>query len=211
MSTLQEVRTLVIGGKAKEIGPKVQQALDEGNPPFTILNNALIDGMREIGYRFEQGDAFVPEMMIAARAMRQALEVLRPHLAKQGVKPIAKLVIGTVEGDMHDIGKSLVIMMCEGEGFEVVDLGIDVPPEDFVEAVRDGAQIIAMSALLTSTMMGMKTVIKAISQAGLRNRVKVIVGGAPVTQEFADEIGADGYAEDASGAARLARQLIDMA
>lgn len=209
MSILEDLYELVIAGRDKEIGGKVQQALDEEFAPDVILNGTLIEAMREVGRRFENGDAFVPEMMIAARAMRRALEVLRPHLTKQGVKPVAKLVIGTVAGDMHDIGKTLVCMMCEGAGFEIIDLGINVSPDRFVQAIQEnGAEVVGMSALLTSTMMSMKTTIEAISKAGLRDTVKILVGGAPVTQEFADEIGADGYAEDASTAARLAREML---
>lgn len=208
INTLQEK---IFGGRAKEIGDVVQQALDEGLAPETILNEGLISAMREVGRRFETGEAFVPEMLIAARAMSAALVVLRPHLVSSDVKPVARFAIGTVKGDLHDIGKTLVSMMCEGEGFEVVDLGVNVSPEKFIEAIHDGAQVIGMSALLTTTMGGMKTAIDAIAEAGLRDKVKIMVGGAPITQAYADEIGADGYAADASAAARIARELIEAA
>jgi 5-methyltetrahydrofolate--homocysteine methyltransferase len=211
MSVLQELYNLVIEGRAGDVPGKVQQALDESVPPGQILNEGLIAAMREVGRRFEEGEAFVPEMLIAARAMSAALSILRPHLVEGGVEPVGRFAIGTVKGDLHDIGKSLVAMMCEGEGFEIMDLGVDVAPERFVQAAQDGAQIIAMSALLTTTRSNMKAVIDAINEAGLRHKVKIMVGGAPVTAEFATEIGADGYADDASSAARKARELLGKA
>ena len=167
--------------------------------------------MAEVGRMFEEGEYFVPEMLIAARAMAAALGLLKPHLVEQGVKPIGKVAIGTVKGDLHDIGKSLVAMMLEGAGFEIMDLGVDVAPEKFVSALNDGAQIVAMSALLTTTMPNMKATIAAIEKAGLRAQAKIMIGGAPVTQAYADEIGADGYAPDASSAVRKARALIGAA
>ena len=167
--------------------------------------------MQEVGRLFEEGEYFVPEMLIAARAMSAALRILRPLLAAQGVEAIGKVAIGTVQGDLHDIGKSLVSMMLEGAGFEVVDLGIDVPVERFVEAARSGAQIVAMSALLTTTMTNMKVVIDALKAENVRDNVRVLIGGAPITQSYADEIGADGYAPDASSAVRVAQQLLNKA
>jgi 5-methyltetrahydrofolate--homocysteine methyltransferase len=211
MSVMQELYNLVIEGRAGDVPGKVQQALDEGVPPGQILNEGLIAAMREVGRRFEEGEAFVPEMLIAARAMSAALSILRPHLVEGGVEPVGRFAIGTVKGDLHDIGKSLVAMMCEGEGFDIMDLGVDVAPERFVQAVQEGAQIIGMSALLTTTRSNMKAVIDAINEAGLRDQVKIMVGGAPVTAEFATEIGADGYADDASSAARKARELMGKA
>lgn len=205
---LQEIRELVISGHHKQIGSKMRQALDEGRNPTMLLNDVLIDGMRRVGQQFEAGEIFIPEMVLAARAMIKAVEVLRPHLVTDGVKPIGKLAIGTVQGDLHDIGKSLVMMMCEGQGFEIMDLGVNVAPEKFVAAIHEGADLVCMSALLTTTMPNMRTTIQAITQAGLRDRVKIMVGGAPVTQAFADSIGADAYADDASGAARKAVELL---
>lgn len=211
MSSIQQLYNLVIEGRAGDVPGQVQAALDEGIPPAQILNEGLIAAMREVGRRFEEGEAFVPEMLIAARAMSAALTILRPHLVEGGVEPVGRFAIGTVKGDLHDIGKSLVAMMCEGEGFDVMDLGVDVTPERFVEAAAEGAHIIAMSALLTTTRSNMKAVIDAITEAGLRDKVKIMVGGAPVTAEFATEIGADGYADDASSAARKARELLGKA
>jgi len=205
---IQEIREAVIHGQAKDVVPKVQQALQEGVAPDVILREGLIDAMREVGRLFEEGEFFVPEMLIAARAMKAALEILKPLLVDQGVEPLGRVVIGTVKGDLHDIGKSLVAMMMEGAGFEVMDLGVDVPSDKFIEAIRGGANILAMSALLTTTMPNMKTTIQAIHEAGLRPQVKIMVGGAPVTQAYADEIGADGYAPDASAAARKAQELL---
>jgi 5-methyltetrahydrofolate--homocysteine methyltransferase len=208
MSLIEEIRAAVIEGQAKVVVPKVEQALAEGTPADKILQDGLIDAMREVGELFEKGEFFVPEMLIAARAMEAALKILKPHLVDQGIEPLGKIAIGTVKGDLHDIGKSLVAMMLEGAGFEIMNLGVDVPPEKFVEALQNGAQIVAMSALLTTTMPNMKTTIEAIKQAGLRDQAIVMVGGAPVTQAYADEIGADGYAPDASAAVRKARELI---
>jgi 5-methyltetrahydrofolate--homocysteine methyltransferase len=208
MSLIEEIRAAVIEGQAKVVGPKVEQALAEGTPPDKILQDGLIDAMREVGELFEKGEFYVPEMLIAARAMEAALKILKPHLVDQGIEPLGKVAIGTVKGDLHDIGKSLVAMMLEGAGFEIMNLGVDVAPEKFVEALQNGAQIVAMSALLTTTMPNMKVTIEAIKQAGLRDQARVMVGGAPVTQAYADEIGADGYAPDASAAVRKARELI---
>ena len=208
MSLIEEIRQAVIEGQAKVVVPKVEQALKDGEPADKILNEGLINAMAEVGQLFEDGEFFVPEMLIAARAMSAALEILKPELVAQGVEPIGKVAIGTVKGDLHDIGKSLVAMMLEGAGFEIMQMGVDVAPEKFVEAIQNGAQIVAMSALLTTTMPNMKTTIEAINAAGLRDKVIVLVGGAPVTEAYASEIGADGYAPDASAAVRKAKELI---
>ncbi len=208
MSTLEQIRAHVIEGQAKPVVPLVEQALQEGVAPEKILHDGLIDAMQEVGRLFEEGEYFVPEMLISARAMKAGLELLKPHLVDSGVPSLGRIVIGTVKGDLHDIGKSLVAMMFEGAGFEVIDLGVDVPPERFIEELNRGAQILAMSALLTTTMPGMKRTIEAIEQAGLRDRTLIMVGGAPVTAGFAKEIGADGYAPDASSAVRKAHELL---
>ncbi len=206
--SIEQIREAVIDGNRKAAVELVQEALGAGTPADKILHDGLIDAMREVGELFEEGEFFVPEMLISARAMSAALEILKPHLVEQGVEPLGKVAIGTVKGDLHDIGKSLVAMMLEGAGFEIVDLGTDVAPEKFIEALQSGAQVVAMSALLTTTMTNMKTTIEAIEQAGLRGQAIILVGGAPVTQAFADEIGADGYASDASSAVRKARELL---
>ncbi len=208
MSLIEEIREAVIQGQAPVVVEKVKQALEAGEPADVILNQGLISAMQRVGELFEEGIAFVPEMLIAARAMDKALQILRPHLVEQGVQPIAKVAVGTVKGDLHDIGKKLVAMMLEGSGFEIIDLGIDVPPEKFVEAARQGAKVVALSALLTTTMPNMKHVIDAIQQAGLRDQTRIIIGGAPVNQAYADQIGADGYAPDASSAVRKVRELV---
>ena len=208
MSVLQEIREAVIEGQAKVVVPKVEQALQEGIDANTILHDALIDAMGEVGQLFEDGEFFVPEMLIAARAMSAALEVLKPQLVEQGIEPVGKVAIGTVKGDLHDIGKSLVAMMLEGAGFEIINLGVDVSPEKFIAEIKNGAQIVAMSALLTTTMPNMKVTIDAIKDAGLRDQTVVLVGGAPVTSAYASEIGADGYAPDASAAVRKAKELL---
>lgn len=207
-SLIQEIRKAVIEGQGKVVVPKVEQALAEGVTPEAILNDGLISAMAEVGQLFEDGEYFVPEMLIAARAMKGALEIIKPLLVDSGVEPLGRVAIGTVKGDLHDIGKSLVAMMLEGAGFEIMDLGVDVSPEKYIEAVRSGAQLVAMSALLTTTMPNMKSTIEALTECGLRDRAVVMVGGAPVTQAYADEIGADGYASDASAAVRQAKQLL---
>lgn len=207
MSLIAEIRQAVIDGQAKQVVPKVEEALSQGVAPETILHDGLIDAMQEVGRLFEEGEYFVPEMLIAARAMKAALAILQPLLVDQGVEPLGRIVIGTVKGDLHDIGKSLVAMMLEGAGFDVVDLGVDVAPDQFIEELQKGANVVAMSALLTTTMPNMKATIEAIEAAGLRSQAVILVGGAPVTQSYAKEIGADGYAPDASAAVRVARQL----
>jgi 5-methyltetrahydrofolate--homocysteine methyltransferase len=208
MTVLEDVRQHVIDGQAKAVEAQVSLALGEAIPAETILNEALIPAMSEVGDRFEKGEYFVPEMLIAARAMQAGLKLLKPLLAQSGTQPLGKVAIGTVKGDLHDIGKSLVAMMLEGAGFEILDLGVDVAPERFVEAVKDGAGVVALSALLTTTMPNMKTTVEALKQAGVRDQAVVIIGGAPVTQAYADEIGADGYAQDASSAVRKTKALI---
>ncbi len=208
MSLIEEIRQAVIDGQAKVVVPKVEQAIKDWVDPNVILHESLIDAMAEVGRLFEEGEFFVPEMLISARAMAAALEILKPLLVAQGVEPVGKVAIGTVKGDLHDIGKSLVAMMLEGAGFEIMNLGVDVSPEKFVEAVNSGAQIVAMSALLTTTMPNMKNTIEALKAAGLRDKAIVMVGGAPVTQAYADEIGADGYAEDAIEAVATAKGLV---
>jgi corrinoid protein of di/trimethylamine methyltransferase len=184
-------------------------ALDAGVDPQQLVNEQMIPAMDEVGRRFETNEYFVPELLIAARAMKGALELIRPLLAQRGVEPIGRVVIGTVKGDQHDIGKGLVAAMLEGAGFDVVDLGVDVSAETFVEQARQNrADIIAVSSLLTTTMVGMKSIVGAVHDAGLGDQCKVIVGGAPVTQQFADSIGADGYSCNAAGAVALARRML---
>ena len=199
----------VIAGDAGSVKEFVQAALDAGLDAGVILNDGLIAAMGEVGKRFEEGDFFVPEMLIAARAMQAGLGLLKPHLAEGDVKSSGKVVIGTVKGDLHDIGKNLVAMMLEGAGFEVVDLGTDVDPARFAEEVRKGAQVVGMSALLTTTMNNMKSVIEAVEDVGMREQVKIVVGGAPVTEDFARQIGADGFAPDASSAVRVIKGLLE--
>jgi 5-methyltetrahydrofolate--homocysteine methyltransferase len=205
---LDELRQSVIEGNAKSAEAQVQQALNEGLGADVILNTALIPAMGEVGQKFEDGEYFVPEMLISARAMQAGLKLLKPLLAASGAEPIGKVAIGTVKGDLHDIGKSLVAMMLEGAGFEIMDMGVDVSPEKFVQAAKDGANIVAMSALLTTTMPNMQNTIKALTEAGLRGQVKVMIGGAPVTDAYARQIGADGYSTDASSAVRKAKELL---
>ena len=202
MTILEDLREKTMKGKRKETGPLVQQALDEGLAPEEILD-AMIDAMSIIGERFSKGEAFVPEMLVAARAMSAGTDVLKPALAAGGTEPLGYAVIGTVKGDMHDIGKNLVRMMIEGKGVEIVDLGVDVAPEAFVEHLKAHPEctVVCLSALLTTTMPALDETVKAITEAGLRDHVKIMIGGAPVTQEFADEIGADAYTPDAGAAA----------
>ena len=205
---LKPIYENIIKGQADEVESGVKSALASGVDAGVILNEALIAAMDEVGCRFEDGDFFVPEMLISARAMQAGLALLKPHLASTDIKVAGKVAIGTVKGDLHDIGKNLVAMMLEGAGFEIIDLGVDVSPESFVDAVQEGANLIGMSALLTTTMTNMGATIEALKAAGLRDKVKVMVGGAPVTEEFAKSIGADAFAPDASSATRVARQLV---
>jgi len=205
---LKEIYQNVVEGQAAEVEAGVKAALAAGVLADEILSKVLIAAMDEVGQRYEEGDLFVPEMLIAARAMQAGLRILKPYLAQADVKAAGKVAIGTVKGDLHDIGKNLVAMMLEGAGFEVHDLGVDVSPDAFVRAAREGVQLIGMSALLTTTMSNMEVTVQALKAAGLRDSVKVFIGGAPVTQEYADKIGVDGFAADASSATRVARQLL---
>jgi methylmalonyl-CoA mutase cobalamin-binding domain/chain len=207
---LQGLYDNTLVGNAPEVRELTQQGLDEGIDPEKMLYEALIPSLEEVGARFERGDFFVPEMLIAARAMQGALDLLRPLLAETGAKPVGTFVMGTVKGDVHDIGKNLVNIMLEGAGFTVFDLGVNVAPEVFVEQVREHTpDIVGFSAFLTTTMPMFKANINALEKAGLRDEVIVMVGGAPVTQAYADAVGADGYASDASTAVRLAKDLIE--
>ncbi|MCK4904753.1 corrinoid protein [bacterium] len=210
MSDLNKIAENVISGKAEDVKNLVQQALDENIPPKKILDEGLIAGMNIVGQKFKNNDFYIPEVLIAARAMHSGMDVLKPSLVKSGVKPIAKIAIGTVKGDLHDIGKNLVTMMLQGAGFEINDLGIDVPPQKFIEAVKQGIQIIGLSALLTTTMPSMKEIVDTFKKEGLRDKVKIMVGGAPLTQEYADEIGADGFASDAASAVDKAKELLKL-
>lgn len=206
MTQFEEMSALLQKGKAKDLSALVQKALDEGTDPKAILTEGLIVGMGIVGEKFKKNEVFVPEVLIAARAMNFALKVLQPALASAGVEPIGTAVICTVKGDLHDIGKNLVKMMIEGTGIRVIDLGVDCGPEKVVEAVKEhNADIVCLSALLTTTMLAQKDIIDGLKEAGLRDKVKVMVGGAPVTQAFADEIGADCYTSDAASAAQAAR------
>lgn len=207
MADLQGLADALIRGKQDEVKAKVQEAVDEGVAPGTILDDGLIAGMSVIGARFKANEVYVPEVLIAARAMRAGMAILEPLLVEAGAKPAGKIVLGTVKGDLHDIGKNLVGMLLQGGGYEVIDVGTDVSAEAFVEKAREtGAEMIGMSALLTTTMPYMKEVVDAVKAAGL-NGVKTMIGGAPVTQGFADEIGADGYAADAASAVEVAQKL----
>jgi 5-methyltetrahydrofolate--homocysteine methyltransferase len=199
----------VLEGQHKQVVVDVQAALDAGINPVTVLNEGMIAAMAEVGRLFEVGEYYVPEMLISARAMQSGLAVLKPLLKEADVKPAGKVIIGTVKGDLHDIGKNLVAMMLEGPGFEIKDMGTDVSPEKFVEEVKGGGvDIVALSALLTTTMPNMKTTIDALKASGLREQVKVMIGGAPVTDSYAQQIGADGYSPDASRAVSLAKSLV---
>ena len=205
MSILLQINEMLQKGRAKNVEELVNQAINEGIPAQDILNDGLISAMMVVGQKFKENKIYVPEVLIAARAMNAAVAVLQPELVKQGVKPVGKAIVCTVKGDLHDIGKNLVKMMLEGVGIECVDLGVDVDGDAIVEAVKEtGANVVCLSALLTTTMTAQKDVIDALKEAGVRNSVKVMVGGAPVTQSFADSIGADAYAVDAASAAEIA-------
>ncbi len=207
---LQPIFQAVVNGNAKGVSEGVQKAIEAGVAPGELMFNCLVPAMQEVGDRFEKHEFFVPEMLIAARAMQSGLKLIRPLMIQAGVEPIGKVALGTVKGDLHEIGKNLVGIMLEGAGFQVIDLGVDASADKFVQAVKDGAQVVAMSALLTTTMPAMRLTIDALKEAGLREQVKVMVGGAPVTQAYADQIGADGYAPDASGAARKAKEMLSI-
>jgi len=206
---MEDLYQAVLEGDSAGVKNGVQALLDASHATSEILQRGLIDAMQEVGKRYEEGDFFVPEMLIAARAMQAGLALLKPYLADSGVVSSGKVAVGTVKGDLHDIGKNLVVMMLEGAGYEVVDLGADVNPEKFMEVVRDGVDVVGLSALLTTTMDNMKDVIEAIDDMGMRDKVKIVIGGAPVTEEFANEIGADGFAPDASSAVRLINKLLE--
>ena len=209
MPDLKQLYEAVVSGDAKTTQAITQQALAEGIDPLKLVNEYMVPAMDEVGRRFEANEYFVPELLISARAMKAALELIRPLLTARGDKPVGRVAIGTVKGDLHDIGKNLVASLLEGGGFEVIDLGVNVAPEKFIATVNEKqANIIAMSALLTTTMPSMKTTIDALKQAGVREKVKVLIGGAPITQKYADEIGADGYSESAVGAVALAKKAV---
>ena len=206
---LANIYQAILDGDMAGATEYVQGALDADIDAVAILHGGLIPAMEEVGRLFEEGEYFVPEMLISARAMQACLGILKPLLVDADVKPVGKVAIGTVKGDLHDIGKNLVAMMLEGGGFEITDLGTDVTPEKYIEAIqREEVDIVGMSALLTTTMPNMVTTINAISEAGLREKVKIIIGGAPVTADYADQIGADGFAPDASQAVSLAKKLV---
>ena len=208
-SEIEKIFEGILDGNSKLVVEEINLAIEAGIAPGSILNDGMIAAMAQVGKLFEEGEYFVPEMLIAARAMQRGLDVLKPYLSEDDVQSPGKVVIGTVKGDLHDIGKNLVAMMLEGAAFEVIDLGTDVSPERFIEAVKtNNAQIIAMSALLTTTMPNMKTTIDALKAVGIRDQVKVLIGGAPITQSYADQIGADGFAEDASRAVAKAKILL---
>jgi 5-methyltetrahydrofolate--homocysteine methyltransferase len=206
---LEEISTAVIEGNMGDIADLTDDALDEGLSAEEILNKGLMPGMDYVGVEFKAGNMFVPEVLRSAKTMQGSMDIIRPMLAETGVKTTGKVLLGTVKGDLHDIGKNLVGMMCEGAGFEVKDIGKDVEPQGFVDAVKEfEPDVVGMSALLTTTMRTMESTIKELEEAGLRDRVKVMIGGAPVTQAFADQIGADGYASNAASAADLAKKLV---
>jgi 5-methyltetrahydrofolate--homocysteine methyltransferase len=208
--TLQTIAQKLYDGESEQVARLVKQALDDGLAPGEILQGGLIAGMDEVGRDFKAGDLFVPEVLVAARAMHAGMDVLRPLLGEGETLGSGKYLIGTVKGDLHDIGKNLVRMMLEGAGFELIDLGTDVGPQAFVDAVREHQPgLVGMSALLTTTMVQMRSTIEALEESGLRDSVKIMVGGAPVTSAFADEIGADAYAPDAASAVDVARALAD--
>lgn len=209
MAGIQEVHDLLVKGKAKMIVGAVQEALDAGCDPTQLLNEGMIGAMDEVGVKFKNGEIFVPEMLVAARAMKKGVEVLKPHLASGAAGAAGKVIIGTVAGDLHDIGKNLVAMMLESAGFEVIDLGVDVSPEKYLETAKANAntKIICCSALLTTTMPNIGATVKAFKEAGM-NDIKIMIGGAPVTQKYCDEIGADAYTADAAAAAAKAKELV---
>ena len=209
MDYLDNIYEAILDGDMGIVPTNVQSAIDAGISVSDILIESMIAAMEEVGRLFQEGEYFVPEMLLAAHSMKAGLSVLQPHLVNTGVEPIGKIILGSVDGDMHDIGKNLVAMMLEGAGFQIVDLGTDVSAAQFVEAVKEGADILGLSALLTTTLPSMESTIRAIEAAGLREDVKIIVGGAPVTTDYAHQIGADGYAKDASQAVKVAKSFIN--
>ena len=209
MSKIAELAHAVEIGKSKLVPGLVAAALEEGNAPVEILNKGMIDAMAVVGEKFKAGEIFVPEMLVAAKAMKKGVEALKPHLASGAAGALGKVIIGTVAGDLHDIGKNLVAMMIESAGFEVIDLGVDVPVEKFLAAAaEDGIKIVACSALLTTTMPALQQTVEALNAAPFRANIKVMIGGAPITQEFADQVGADAYTPDAASAAKKAKELV---
>jgi 5-methyltetrahydrofolate--homocysteine methyltransferase len=205
---LKQLHDAVLTGDAKTARSVTEQALAAGVAPLQLVQEYMVPAMGEVGRRFECNEYFVPELLLSARAMKGALELIRPLLAASGAQPAGRVAIGTVKGDLHDIGKNLVAAMLEGGGYEVIDLGVNVTPEQFVAAVKEkNANIVAMSALLTTTMPSMRTTVDALKHAGIRDKVKILVGGAPITQRYAEEIGADGFAESAAGAVPLAKKV----
>lgn len=209
MGNFEELSKSVISGKMNDVKALTKSLVDEGNNPLEIINQGLIAGMNVVGARFKNGDMFVPEVLMAAKAMGAGIELVKPLIADQDMPSVGKILLGTVKGDLHDIGKNLVGMMLESGGFTVVNLGIDIAPEQFVKSIKEhGPDIIAMSALLTTTMLHMKDTIELIKEEGLKEKVKVIIGGAPISQDFADEIGADGFAPDAASAVDLCKRLL---
>lgn len=209
MEDLKKLYTAILDGDATAAHEITEKALAAGADPVQLVNDHMIPAMGEVGRRFECNEFFVPELLIAARAMKSALALVRPLLAASGAKAAGRVVVGTVKGDLHDIGKNLVAAMLEGNGFEVIDLGVNVSPEQFIIGVKEkGANLVAMSALLTTTMPAMRTTIDALKTAGVRDKVKVLIGGAPITQKYADEIGADGYSDNAVGAVTVAKKVL---
>lgn len=209
MSFPEAIYNAILNGDMGACEEATREALASGIPAGDVLNEAMIPAMAEVGRLFEENEYYVPELLIAARAMKAGLAILKPLLVATGIEPKGKVVVGTVKGDLHDIGKNLVAIMVEGAGYEVLDLGVDVPPERFVgTAIEQGAQVIGLSALLTTTMPSMKATVEALQESGMHGPIKIMIGGAPVTQRYADEIGADGYGRDAAEAARLVAQLI---
>ena len=209
MIDLKQLHDAVLNGDAKTAKAVTEAALADGVEPMKLVQGYMMPAMAEVGRRFECNEYFVPELLLAARAMKASLELVRPLLAAKGTQPVGRVAIGTVKGDLHDIGKNLVAAMLEGGGYEIIDLGVNVAPEQFIAAVKEkGANIIAMSALLTTTMPSMKTTMDALKQAGVREKVKILVGGAPVTQKYADDIGADGFSESAAGAVAAAAKAV---
>jgi 5-methyltetrahydrofolate--homocysteine methyltransferase len=208
MPDLKQLHDAVLSGDAKTAKSVTEQALAEGVAPLKLVQEYMVPAMGEVGRRFECNEYFVPELLLSARAMKAALELIRPLLIASGAQPVGRVALGTVKGDLHDIGKNLVGAMLEGGGYEVMDLGVNVTPEQFVAAVKEkGANIVAMSALLTTTMPAMRTTVDALKTAGVREKVKILIGGAPITQRYAEEIGADGFAESAAGAVPLAKKV----
>ena len=208
-SQYQTLHDAILNGDAKQAKSLTNEALAAGAPAMTLVQECMLPAMSEVGRRFECNEYFVPDLLVSAQAMKAAMEPLRPLLVASGAKPAGRVAIGTVKGDLHDIGKNLVAAMLEGGGFEIIDLGVNVPPERFIDAVKEkNANLVAMSALLTTTMPAMKATIEALNEAGLRQKVGVLVGGAPITQKYADDIGADGFCDSAAGAATIARKAL---